>query len=515
MQVEVTGVCFHVLELLVNSLANPEKCVEDTSSEDTACPGTSSEEKLEAVRVRPTYSSPFSLSSFGRLLTASVFASPLCLSLLGDQRWRERGVEVECVRGLGRLLAAALGTCEEFRKSSCFRRLFQGLLGRVVGETWEEEEYIGKFNLCTICTMEHGVEHEFEFVHTKDVCVFWRGAHYSVCCCVGVALVDVLRLTRPHLDSSLLSRAIEHLLSSLTLSPSPPPHIPRTLFTLLTPPHSSPETAPTDSNTITDEFQNPSSSGGVPVHFPSNEPEMSDPTLKQLLEATLRPGCALLAGPALAQICSRLPSASPGDLSLTRWASLAHICSRLPSASPGDLSLTRWVSLDQLQRSCREDRGSTDSERRGGEKESSGVEREFVRRLELVAGQASLKGLCSPFLLGVPNHLSRGQSSDSWLPQDLLYRLLEGSVGDGASLAQCSLAGCLLLHLPHRTLEHFSSSSSSCLLQLCGRVVDGVGPQLGESEGSGPSSLGSGLFLLCLYLSSLLRLRGTGRGALI
>ena len=333
------------------------------------------------------------------------------------------------------------------------------------------------------------------------------------------ALLEVLELIRPHLDSSLISRGIERLLHYLTLSPSPPPHLPQSLLTLLSPPHSSPEGAPTITNTLPsstvsqNDTKRHSSSGDAPVHCLSNEPsythlttnkkanaitkdatakdtatrdivapKLSDSTLKELLEATLRPGCAALAGPALAIVCSRFPSAAPEDLTPTHWA-----------------------ALDPEFDYCYEDRrGCLDSRR--SERDAEG---EFASQLQVLASRASLKGLCPPFFLRGPRFVSqRSQSSESWLPHELLHPLLERGVGEEASLAQATLAGCLLLHLPHRSLEHFTTS---CLPELCGQVARGTVPET-EREERG-SSLEMALFCLCVYLTAVARYRHRDHGS--
>ena len=333
------------------------------------------------------------------------------------------------------------------------------------------------------------------------------------------ALLDVVERVRPHLDSFLLTRGIECVLHTLTLSPSPPPHLTRALLTLLSPPHSSPVTLPATSNalrsstvtqnSVPSDFQRPSSGGDVPVRCPSNEPhssllntrnqkvnpntkgtiskgktvtmtkdtedtKMSDSSLRQLLEATLRPGCSALTEPALAEVCSRLPST---PLILTKLSA---------------------VNLD-WDYDCA-NTGYSKS-RRSSERSEEG---EFLRQLQVLTDRTSLKGLCPPFLLRGPRS---NTTSDSWLPDELLYRLLENGVNEGASIAQCTLTGCFLLHLPRSSLEYFSTA---CLPGLCGRVASGAVPAEMAGDGDEGSSLETALFSLSLYLTALVRHRDNG-----
>ena len=334
---------------------------------------------------------------------------------------------------------------------------------------------------------------------------------------------------RPHLDFSLLTRGIECVLNTLTLSPSPPPHLTRALLTLLSPPpHSSPVTLPAISNTLRSStvthnsvpsaFQRPSSGGDVPVRCPSNEPhstllnttnqkvnpitkgtiskgnsvtrtkntvnedfvstKMSESSLRRLLEATLRPGCSALTEPALAEVCSRLTSTPP----ILTKLSAANLDSGYDCANTG----------------------YSDS----GRSSERSEEGEFLRQLKALTDRTSLKGLCPPFLLrGL--HVSRrsNTTSESWLPDELLYRLLENGVNKGASLARCTLTGCFLLHLPRPSLEYFSTA---CLPGLCGRVASGAVPAEMAGDGEEGSSLETALFSLCLYLTALARHRDNG-----
>ena len=340
------------------------------------------------------------------------------------------------------------------------------------------------------------------------------------------ALLDVVERVRPHLDFSLLTRGIECVLNTLTLSPSPPPHLTRALLTLLSPPpHSSPVTLPAISNTLRSStvthnsvpsaFQRPSSGGDVPVRCTSNEPHstllnttnqkvnlitkgtitkgtnsvtrtkdtvteefvstrMSDCSLRRLLEATLRPGCSALTEPALAEVCSRLPSTPP-------------ILTKLSAAN-----------LDSGYDCV--NTGYSDS-RRSSEHSEEG---EFLRQLKALTDRTSLKGLCPPFLLRGPRS---NTTSESWLPDELLYRLLENGVNEGASLARCTLTGSFLLHLPRPSLEYFSTA---CLPGLCGRVASGAVPAEMAEDGEEGSSLETALFSLCLYLTALARHRDNG-----
>ena len=123
--------CFNVLELILKSPPSPEKVPEAATNRQDA--------------------SLLSGSSFGSLLTDSVFTSPLIQSLLGHRRagvrpgkeeWREEGegegMEVKCLKGLGRLLPTALVACEEFRTSPLFRRLLLRILDKISVENCEE-----------------------------------------------------------------------------------------------------------------------------------------------------------------------------------------------------------------------------------------------------------------------------------------------------------------------------------------------------------------------------------------
>ena len=133
----MADVCFDVLELILKSLQTPEKVPEAATSQQDAY--------------------LLSGSSFGSLLTDSVFTSPLVQSLLGhrqagvklgEEEWREKGeegegekaegMEVKCLKGLGRLLPTALVACEEFRTSPLLRRLFLGILDKISVESCED-----------------------------------------------------------------------------------------------------------------------------------------------------------------------------------------------------------------------------------------------------------------------------------------------------------------------------------------------------------------------------------------
>ena len=157
--VPVADMCFHVLELTLNSLASHEKVADVASHQDNPL---------------------FPLSSLGSLLTTSVFASPLGLSLLGPQQAgvgvgekggmergeegrRERGKkgkrkeeggrerEERGVEGLGRLLSTALLVCEEFRTSPLFRRLFLGLMERISIVNCEDTDISESFGYRISC----------------------------------------------------------------------------------------------------------------------------------------------------------------------------------------------------------------------------------------------------------------------------------------------------------------------------------------------------------------------------
>ena len=134
----MADVCFHVLELVLKSTET-----EDRTSE--TCVSTENSEP----------------SSFSTLLTNSVFTSPLVLSLLyrqpggggggGGGGGEGEGLRVECVRGVGGLLATALRVNEGLKMSVWFRRLFEGLLERIIVVGDEEEEGIGEcIHTCTL-----------------------------------------------------------------------------------------------------------------------------------------------------------------------------------------------------------------------------------------------------------------------------------------------------------------------------------------------------------------------------
>ena len=311
-----------------------------------------------------------------------------------------------------------------------------------------------------------------------------------VCVCAGQALCGVLEAARPHLDSSLLNHSIDQLLHSLTLLHSSPPYHSQALLILLTQPHFKQGSALAHSDisrSSTSTKLLSLSCGGHSTHCPHKEPvslaKLSDLAVRQLLEVTMKSGCAELAVPAL-----------------------NHICIRLGSASPADFSPTIWSTLDLGQ--CRESRSCSSFGGAGGHCDSSSdVDGEFQRAVEVVAAKASVKGLCPPFLLQAPECLSHSKSPDSWLPQELVHRLLESSVSDEASMAQCSLSGYLLLHLSNPTLAYFSDS---CVAALCGRVVDCVVSETGDEDDC--SALERALFLLSFYLTALLKSRERGRG---
>ena len=326
------------------------------------------------------------------------------------------------------------------------------------------------------------------------------------------ALFGVLEITRPHLIPSLLNHGIDRLLHTLTLSPHPSPHLSQALFTLLTPSQSKPEniithndshTTQPSTNFTRDTVRDQSSSGEDPIRCPTNEPPgctVSGSTVGQLLEVSLRPDCAVLCQPALALVSRRLGCTS--SLTLASWASL---------------ELERGVGQGWWESGG--SRGGCDSGARGGGgcEGSAGGEGgawsdEFVKAVQVVASKASLKGLCPPFLES-PNTSSRSKKSCvSWLTQDLLHRLLDSSVSDGASVALCSLAGCLLLQMSdHNTLDYFSSS---CVTRLCSSIESSAA----ESElgrGGGGSALERDLFLLSVYLTALLKHRDTSRGVCV
>ena len=320
---------------------------------------------------------------------------------------------------------------------------------------------------------------------------------------VGVSLIGLVKAVRLYLDSTSLLDASERLLRSLTTS-SPPPHhqslISQALLTLLTP-HSSPEGgAPTNCDTneiiatkiLTVLPTCTKLDRDNPVNYPTNEvtPTVSVCGLQQLLEAALV--CDLLARPALDQVCRRL------------------------SVSPASISLDTWAVLD------RESRGPklvTSGHHFGHGSE----EEEFLKQLGLLSKRIAVKGLCPSFLVRVHKRFSNSpcENSDSWLPDELLYQLLDTCVGSETGVARCSLIGCLLLHMPHRTLEHFTGS---CIQTLCDHVAssalsvrEGEGEEGEGEEREGEREegvLATALFLVAMYLTAIMETRGMQKGSL-
>ena len=159
-------VCFHILELILkHSLPKAEKLPETFLNQNNL--------------------SPLSLSSFASLLTGSLFTSPLVLSLLGLEevggrgRGKERGgerdrgegrIEMVCLKGLGRLLSAALVASEEFRSSPLFQRLFHGLLERILDRSCGENEDISEYHILQIF-IHFYIESTTHFFISTFICV--------------------------------------------------------------------------------------------------------------------------------------------------------------------------------------------------------------------------------------------------------------------------------------------------------------------------------------------------------
>ena len=317
----------------------------------------------------------------------------------------------------------------------------------------------------------------------------------------------MLRAVRPYLDPPSLLSATERILHSLTASPSSPPHqslLSQALLTLLTP-HSSTEVAPAiikvnDSTTHSSETsQNLSSvnttqvNGDAPINYPVNytpsAPLLSDSCLQQLLRASVRCGSDALTQPALYLVCSRL-SVSPETVSVGRW------------------SVLEWNSYSEFSS--------------GGLEDSDGVARhcgeskrdQLSRQLAVLSKRLEAKGVSPPFLLDTHTRVSGAHRhcSESWLPAELLSQLLDCATRR-PSLPQCELFACFLLHLPpHRVLEHFSTA---CVPALCGQVESSVSKEEGEEEEEGAAGkLETALFLLAVYLTSIVRIQDSGQGVL-
>ena len=409
-----------------------------------------------------------------------------------------KSMETFCLEGVGGLLCTALESCVEFRRSDCFSRVFQGLLSRVetAGECSEDMSKLRESVLVSGCMFPAQELHVDVASHTH---VFSTAVCASLNCvpCAGGSLLAVLRAVRPYLDPPSLLSATERILHSLSALLS------QVLLTLLTP-HSSTEVAPViikanDSTTLSSETtQNLSSvnttkvNGDAPINYPvnytSSAPLLSDSCLQQLLRASVMCGSDALTQPALYLVCSRL-CVSPETVSVSRWSALEwNSCSEFSSGGPED--------SDGLTRHC----GESKRDR-------------LSRQLAVLGERLKAKGVSPPFLLDTHTRVSGAHRhcSDSWLPAELLSQLL-GSATRRPSLPQCELFTCFLLHLPpHRVLEHFSAA---CVPALCGQVESSVSKEEGEEVEGAVDKLETTLFLLAVYLTSIVRTQDSGQGVL-
>ena len=319
----------------------------------------------------------------------------------------------------------------------------------------------------------------------------------------GRSLLGVIEAVRPHLNSSSVLSATEQVLHSLTTSTSSPPHqslLSQALLTLLTP-HLSLEDAPTNNDAFTCSAPTNLIShnhslltelkGDTPVDYPTNWVPSStlvgESGLQQLLNATVRTSSDALSQAAFYLVCSRL------------------------CVSPGSMSVSKWIALEWSSYRGLESGGVTEQPGSGGHMPvhplTESERGEFCRQLAVVAEKITVKGLSPSFLLKVRDRFlnSPSQSSDSWLSNELLTELLDCSGGE-VSITQCSLIGCILLNIADRTLEYFSTT---CVPELCSRVESSA---VVRGEGRA-RSLETALFLLTVYLTAIVRVQKTGRGA--
>lgn len=301
----------------------------------------------------------------------------------------------------------------------------------------------------------------------------------------------MLEATRPHLGPSSVRSAIKCILHTLITSPSSP-LLSQVLLTLLTP-HSSFQGVP--ANIDTNQPQEPappthsySSSGGAPTNYPTNElcSSVSDCALQQLLTSSIKEDSEPLNLLAFHLVCNRL-GVSPNTMNIGKWNALEWSPYKDLHYSAVDGCRCRYMPLCSFH--------------------VEPVEEEICQQMAVVVKGLKAKGLSSPFLLGVQDRFSNSpvSMSTSWLPNDLLHQLLS-SYCSKTGVTQCSLIGCILLHLKDRTLDYFSTT---CIPKLCSQVETSV--SLGEEEPS--HVLESALFLLAVSLTTITRVQGTEQGA--
>ena len=286
------------------------------------------------------------------------------------------------------------------------------------------------------------------------------------------------------MDTSSLNSAIESILHSLNTSPSPSPHqslISQVILALLTPQEYVPADISNKLPTVRTSSAEIPSNRETPINHLTNELfTLSDSSLQYLLEATLRPGPDILSEPALYLVCRRLGMRNSLAIpTFSKWSAL------------------KWSSQEQSWYSKGRDCGSMNVS--GEHLPEERRENEFMKQLNILAVQIADKGTCQSSILRVCDHLLHSQTSESWLPNELLHQLLDRSVSGQVSLTQCQLIACLLLYLPHRTLDYFSTL---CIPQLCS-YVNGIGSSsdVVGVQVRGECSLEAALFLLSVYLT--------------
>ena len=288
------------------------------------------------------------------------------------------------------------------------------------------------------------------------------------------------------MDTSSLNSAIESILHSLNTSPSPSPHqslISQVLLALLTPQEYVPADISNKLPTVRTSSAEIPSNRETPINHLTNELfTLSDSSLQYLLEATLRPGPDILSEPALSLVCRRLGMRNSLVIpTFSKWSALKWSSQEQSWYSKGRDCGSRNVSGEHLK--------NIPEERR---------ENEFMKQLDILAGQIADKGTCQSSILRVCDHLLHSQTSASWLPNELLHQLLDRSVSGQVSLTQCQLIACLLLYLPHRTLDYFSTL---CIPQLCSSITSTGSSDVVGVQVRGECSLEAALFLLSVYLT--------------